>query len=79
MESPGAPSPEQATVFWYFEMDLLSLQLGNNMNKNLPQCIKILYLVLCVMKGTVLFPAHVYADLTLISVLYEIYMDKIQV
>lgn len=31
------------------------------------------------MKGTVFFPAHVYADLTLISVLYEIYMDKIQV
>lgn len=31
------------------------------------------------MKGTVFFPAHVHADLILISVLYEIYMNTIQV
>ena len=31
------------------------------------------------MQGTVFFPGHVCADLTLVSVLYEIYTNKIQV
>lgn len=56
-------------------MDFLSLQLEKNMNKNLSWCV--FYQLLCVMKGAVFFPAHVCADLTLIKVLYEIYMTQV--